>query len=500
MAGFGRTLRRFDRWLNDTPERALEQAYDAALKIKALESQHFEGQPITNRTGKYSETAFALIQADLNKYLQTLDIRLKEFKASRSIVNSTNSAKKSFNLPTDSNALEGFDQNAVVLEKLSFIDAVLARYKSGQSTSVALVPTSSSATTSLSTRTDAGGKLPDWYSEATDADDDDGLLDRTGVLPRSITTSLNRIKQELDPNSEQRVVQSFRSTQTKTRIAIRFLLLIIALPLLAQQISKPLIVGPIVDHFRHPERAQIFLNAELREEALRELKLFEEELRFENLLGRLALPELQAPESKAPSIGSGPTQEPPQGASKEASKETSKASQEIQSPESKEAKEPTSEPLKTEKEPVLSLEERLKEKAEELAKEYGSRGSDAVKNIFADLFAFLTLGTFIVSRRQDFEVLKSFVDERVYGLSDSAKAFIIILFTDVFVGFHSPHGWEVLLESICGHLGIPSNRNFNGLFIATFPVILDTIFKYWIFRYLNRISPSAVATYKNMNE
>ncbi len=495
MAGLGRTLRRFNRWLNDTPERALEQAYDAALKINALENQHFEGKTITNQTGKYSETAFALIQADLNQYLQTVDIRLKEFKASRSIVNSTNSAKKSLNLPTDSNALEGFDQNAIVLEKLSFIDAVLARYKSGQSTFVALVPTSSLTTTSLPTPSGGGGKLPDWYSDATDPNDDDGLLDRTGVLPRSITTSLNRIKQELDPNSEQRVVQSFRSTQTKTRIAIRFLLLIIALPLLAQQISKPLIVGPIVDHFRHPDRAQIFLNAELREEALRELKLFEEELRFENLLGRLALPELQAPELRSQS-----NQPPSLGTSQAGSKATPKASQPSPSPEAKEAQESTSEPLRTGTEPILSLEERLKEKAEELAKEYGSRGSDAVKNIFADLVGFLTFGTFIITRHQDFEVLKSFVDERVYGLSDSAKAFIIILFTDVFVGFHSPHGWEVLLESICGHLGIPSNRSFNGLFIATFPVILDTIFKYWIFRYLNRISPSAVATYKNMNE
>ena len=96
--------------------------------------------------------------------------------------------------------------------------------------------------------------------------------------------------------------------------------------------------------------------------------------------------------------------------------------------------------------------------------------------------------------------LKSFMDEIVYGLSDSAKAFIIILFTDIFVGFHSPHGWEVLLEGLSSHLGIAANRNFIFLFIATFPVILDTVFKYWIFRYLNRISPSAVATYKNMNE
>lgn len=106
----------------------------------------------------------------------------------------------------------------------------------------------------------------------------------------------------------------------------------------------------------------------------------------------------------------------------------------------------------------------------------------------------------LIRCKRQIEVLKSFIDEIIYGLSDSAKAFIIILFTDVFVGFHSSHGWEILLEGISKHLGISPSRDFIFLFIATFPVILDTIFKYWIFRYLNRISPSAVATYRNMNE
>nr|WP_298908966.1 hypothetical protein [uncultured Nostoc sp.] len=88
----------------------------------------------------------------------------------------------------------------------------------------------------------------------------------------------------------------------------------------------------------------------------------------------------------------------------------------------------------------------------------------------------------------------------VYGLSDSAKAFLIILFTDIFVGFHSPDGWEVLLEGLAEHLGLPASRNTIFFFIATFPVILNTIFKYWIFRYLSRLSPSALATLKEMDE
>ena len=92
------------------------------------------------------------------------------------------------------------------------------------------------------------------------------------------------------------------------------------------------------------------------------------------------------------------------------------------------------------------------------------------------------------------------MDEIVYGLSDSAKAFLIILFTDVFVGFHSPHGWEVIVKKISEHLGVVLYKNIIGIFIATFPVILDTIFKYWVFRYLSRLSPSALATFKEMNE
>lgn len=146
------------------------------------------------------------------------------------------------------------------------------------------------------------------------------------------------------------------------------------------------------------------------------------------------------------------------------------------------------------------IETRMREKVLEIAQEYRAESSNAIKNVFADLFALGSFSVLLLLSRREIAVLKDFIDQIVYGLSDSAKAFIIILFTDIFVGFHSPHGWEVILEGISRHLGLPENREFIFLFIATFPVILDTIFKYWIFRYLNRISPSAVATYRTMNE
>jgi hypothetical protein len=142
----------------------------------------------------------------------------------------------------------------------------------------------------------------------------------------------------------------------------------------------------------------------------------------------------------------------------------------------------------------------VREKATDIEEDYRTRSADAIKNVFSDIIAAAMFGLLLVTRKREVAALKGFMDEIVYGLSDSAKAFIIILFTDMFVGFHSPHGWEVILEGLSRHLGFAANREFIFLFIATFPVILDTVFKYWIFRYLNRISPSAVATYKNMNE
>ncbi|UBF23763.1 proton extrusion protein PcxA [Kovacikia minuta CCNUW1] len=427
-------------WYEGTPDRALDQAYDAALMIKAIEDEHFGGNPISNRSGQLSANTFAYFQAELRKYLKITEIRLAEFKASRVVFNTTDPSASA-----RSSAYSGGDRDraSVILEKLKFIDEIIDRYKPATPDALSLVPVSQQPDSLIQTNfeTNSIGVRGQAYSaEKLISDQDDSILDKTGVLPRSIAGTLNRIKRDLDPKSEQHVVQSFRSNRAKTYISIRFLLLLIIVPLLTQQITKVFIVGPIVDHFRPPENSQIFINFELEEEALRELRTYEEKLKFQGLISNT---------------------------------------------------------------PRLSEEEvndRLKDRAMELKEEYSSLSGNAIKNVFADLFSLIAFAIIIATNRPGIAVLKSFIDETVYGLSDSAKAFIIILFTDMFVGFHSPHGWEVLLDGIARHLGLPSNHDFIFLFIATFPVILDTIFKYWIFRYLNRISPSAVATYKNMNE
>jgi hypothetical protein len=72
-------------------------------------------------------------------------------------------------------------------------------------------------------------------------------------------------------------------------------------------------------------------------------------------------------------------------------------------------------------------------------------------------------------------ILKSFLIESIYSLSDTTKSFLLLLGTDLLVGFHSPRGWELFLEFALNRFS--HNENFIFLFVATFPVL-------WI-QYLN---------------
>jgi hypothetical protein len=441
-------------WLFNTPERSLDQAYDAALMIKAIEDEHFQGDRISARANGYSSNVSSYFQAELRKYLNTAKLRLTEFKASSlfiDISSQTTSGLKSVNNSPEQLVFEVRDKAAIILEKLRFIDEVLARYTPERQAPLQPVPPNNSLvpippTTPLkldSSNSLAPNNTNDWVRSSTvptPATKVDKASGGPNIVPRSILRTFVRLRRDLDPQSEVEVVENFRNTKARTIISIRFILLIILIPLLTQQVSKNFLIGPIVDRFRTDQPVEIFLNTDLEEEAFIELQRFEEKLKFKNLI------------SSAPSL-------------------TAEA-----------------------------IELSVKEKAIELAEEYNYRSANAIKNVFADLLSLVAFACVIAASKREIAIVKAFMDEVVYGLSDSAKAFIIILFTDVFVGFHSPHGWEVILGGVSRHLGLPENHDFIFLFIATFPVILDTVFKYWIFRYLNRISPSAVATYRNMNE
>ncbi|MEM6403369.1 MAG: proton extrusion protein PcxA, partial [Cyanobacteria bacterium P01_D01_bin.116] len=263
---------------------------------------------------------------------------------------------------------------------------------------------------------------------------------KTGLFPGSITRSFQKIIKEISPRAEEKTVADFRIASKRTRVALKFLATLIIVPFLTYLLLKQLLIYPIVERIRNDAATDAFLNNYIEERVLNEFKFYQQEQRFQTLI-------LQAP---------------------------------LLSPE--------------------KIQQNQKQRAIQIAEQFHHQNNSAISNVFADLISLTVFAFIIATSKREIAILQLFIDDKIHGLSDSAKAFLIILVTDMFVGFHSPHGWEVLLEGFAEHLGIPPSRNIIFLFIATFPVILDTTCKYWIFRYLSRISPSALATFKEMND
>uniref|UniRef100_A0A6N2KDF5 Uncharacterized protein n=1 Tax=Salix viminalis TaxID=40686 RepID=A0A6N2KDF5_SALVM len=104
----------------------------------------------------------------------------------------------------------------------------------------------------------------------------------------------------------------------------------------------------------------------------------------------------------------------------------------------------------------------------------------------------------ILSVNEELIILNSWIQEFIYNLSDTIKALSILLLTDLCIGFHSPTVGTN--DSSSTRFGFAHNDQIISGLVSTFPVIFDTIFKYWIFRYLNRVSPSLVVIYHSMND
>jgi hypothetical protein len=466
-----------EQWYRKTPERALNEAYEAAQAITRLEEQYSGGATLdVYAQGEGAVSTY--LQTQINKHLKTIRMRLTEYRFCSPVVepepSSTNRPKaapdpspqrKVSAADSDSFTTEytlsndqyiaisaaTVDLSQEILGKLQFIDSVLTRYEPWR-----LPPQSAIASLNidgsrpnLSGNTSASspslqsiqGTFTSAGNNAAGGGGQPSKASGGRFIPRSIFKTVDRFRREIDPNpqTEEEMVRDFRTARARTRAATRFLMLLIILPLLTQQISKAVLVGPIVDNLRGAVQVEAWVNPRVEAKFVEEMVAFEEKLKFQNLFTA-----------------------------------TTRSAQET--------------------------EEALKEKAVEVKADLQKELKEPVKNIFADFISLIVFAMLILTGRQEIATLKVWIDDVVYGLSDSAKAFIIILFTDVFVGFHSPHGWEVIMESTFEHFGLPPNQSVISMFIATFPVMLDTVFKYWIFKYLNQLSPSAVATYKNMNE
>ena len=136
----------------------------------------------------------------------------------------------------------------------------------------------------------------------------------------------------------------------------------------------------------------------------------------------------------------------------------------------------------------------------QLIKMHNEEHIHTVLHLSINIICFIILSGYSILANEELVILNSWVQEFLYNLSDTIKAFSILLLTDLCIGFHSPHGWELMIGYVYKDFGFAHNDQIISGLVSTFPVILDTILKYWIFRYLNRVSPSLVVIYHSMND
>nr|YP_009366182.1 envelope membrane protein [Jasminum sambac]ABG74769.1 potential heme-binding protein [Jasminum leratii]ARJ61795.1 envelope membrane protein [Jasminum sambac]QVY58896.1 chloroplast envelope membrane protein [Jasminum sambac]QVY58984.1 chloroplast envelope membrane protein [Jasminum sambac]WOH21687.1 envelope membrane protein [Jasminum sambac] len=166
-------------------------------------------------------------------------------------------------------------------------------------------------------------------------------------------------------------------------------------------------------------------------------------------------------------------------------------------------------------EEILFLDEMIKEHSETRLQKLGIgirketiqlikiQNEDRIHTILhlsTNIISFVILSGYSIFGNEELVILNSWAQEFLYNLSDTVKAFSILLLTDLCIGFHSPRGWELMIGSVYKDFGFVHNDQMISGLVSTFPVILDTLLKYWIFRYLNRVSPSLVVIYHSMND
>ncbi|XP_066307402.1 protein DAY-LENGTH-DEPENDENT DELAYED-GREENING 1, chloroplastic-like [Miscanthus floridulus] len=145
------------------------------------------------------------------------------------------------------------------------------------------------------------------------------------------------------------------------------------------------------------------------------------------------------------------------------------------------------------KSPPLSDEEvwyELREKAIELRDDWRLENRAALANIWSDMVYGIVLFLLMCFNQSKVAMLKFTGYKLLNKISDSGKAFLIIIVSDILLGYHSESGWHTLVEVILEHYGLEADEAAVTFFVCLFPVALDVYIKFWVYKYLPRLSPS----------
>lgn len=293
------------------------------------------------------------------------------------------------------------------------------------------------------------------------------LFEPSGLMPRSIPRTVRRFWQQLQPGSEQKALAEFRVSRYQAIVSVQCLLALICLPLVITWALKWICIHPLVEHIWKAEDQRLFLNNWQEHRAILQVRDYADRRIFDQFVADDRIHEI-----KKDFDGWRIQQDLPIHAN-------------LHMQDSSDS---------------LDMRKDLQEEFISLGRIFHHETIMIITNVVSD-FCCLSLFLILYQKlRPQRAILKTFVSETLYSFSDTTKAFLVLLITDLLVGYHSPIGWELSLENLIQHFGLHPNENIVFLTVATVPVFLSTIFKYGIFRYLNRVSPSTVAIYYNMIE
>lgn len=146
-----------------------------------------------------------------------------------------------------------------------------------------------------------------------------------------------------------------------------------------------------------------------------------------------------------------------------------------------------------------ALLEHLRHFAQELEEEERQHNEQTLITVVSDSVSGIMLFGMLLQKSRGRQALYNTITRLFEGLSDIAKAVLIILIADTLLGYHSEEGWTGLITLVAGHYGLEAEQEGIVLFVGIVPVVIDVFFKYWIFTGLNKISPGAVVTIKQVD-
>lgn len=513
-----------NRRINKVSLRALEDAYQGAIAIKEIEDTHFGGKVITPDLIK-GKTVGDYFRSQLDRQLLRIRSSLLRFRVTGFLVN-----RQMLGRPTDtldvtvegSSSRKAIASEVEVLEKLAFIESVVGKYRVLEDLfSVPPSPADSEpAVTPEVVQLDSRDVTAEASKQLSDTSKDTSVLgkvDPATVVPaKAKSVKANKtptsarlfggvlqIRKEFSPKYEREVVQELRVRRIQNRAAIRWLAVLLIVPILVQVVTKNLLLNPILGSYSDRNPSKIELSRGIEEEFLHKFSEYKEALEVKALLVKSIAEEEHKKQEQL-------HKEKPEEKEGEAKSEEALAKAVY----GEYPVELTLDTLslqpgrykglltaaQTAPEVESALEEKaLEEKALELWREARNEQLDGLKNVLADGFGLGAFVALIYFGRQRLVNLRNFSNRAFLNFNDPTKVFLFILITDMFVGFHSAEGWEVILEGILHHFGLPESKVFINGFIATVPVMIDACIKFWIFSYLTRYSPSTSAIYERMN-